>query len=205
MFALKSGTVVSVSPKTSSQHIFDEYSREPAARSDPVLVLRIAKRLGEKPELQDPGVLNRWESYTVFKLVPRVQSGVELSEVPPFTSLQRLPRVLVIEDEASAALGARETVEDEGVDATTVATTAEALTLVRHQPLRPDALLLLMITPPWFAGCSRDHQAPACRHRPEPPVSRVTGDTRSQTTGLDFCPGCSCPDEPFSAGQLLEA
>jgi PAS domain S-box-containing protein len=127
-------------------HIFHEYYQgtDGAVRGGFGLGLAIVKRLGDildhRIEVHSiPGKGTRF-----FIEVPRGRSGVKVPDaatpVHPHKDVF-LGNVLAIEDEASVRLALRRLLKEKGVDATIVATTPEALTLVREQGLRPDVLL----------------------------------------------------------------
>ena len=115
-----------------------------------------------------------------------------------------LGNVLVIEDEASVRSALARLLKARGVDATTVATTAEALTLVREQGLRPDALLCDYNLRGSPDGPETIRHLRAAIGRNVPAVV-MTGDTRSQTTVSISAQGVPVLIKPFSADELLEA
>ncbi len=116
MFALKSGTAASASPKTELPHIFHEYYQgtDGAARGGFGLGLAIVKRLGEildhRIEVRSiPGKGTRF-----FIEVPRGRSGVKAPEAAPPVHPENdgfLGKVLAVEDEASVRSGAQEIAE----------------------------------------------------------------------------------------------
>ena len=190
-------------------HIFDEYYQGTggAERGGIGLGLAIVKRLGEilNHRIQVRSIAGKGTRFSIE--VPRVQSGVELPEAPPQVRPHKnafLGSVLVIEDEASVRSALARLLKTRGVDATTVATTAEALTLVREQGLRPDALLCDYNLRGSPDGPETIRHLRAAIGRNVPAVV-MTGDTRSQTTVSISAQGVPVLIKPFSADELLEA
>jgi CheY-like chemotaxis protein len=110
--------------------------------------------------------------------------------------------VLVIEDEASVRSALGRLLKTSGVDATIVATVAEALTLVREQSLRPDVLLCDYNLRGSPDGVETINHLRAALGRNVPAVV-MTGDIRSQTTLSISARGVSVLIKPFSADELL--
>jgi CheY-like chemotaxis protein len=207
MFALKSGTVASVSPNTSSR-IFDEYYQGTggAEQGSFGLGLAIVKRLGiildHRVEVRSiPGKGTRF-----LIDVPR-GSSVKVREAAPLVHAQNdafLGSVLAIEDEASVRSALGRLFKMRGVDATIVATMTEALTVVREQSLRPDVLLCDYNLRGSPDGIETIRHLRAALGGNVPAVV-MTGDTRSQTVGSIAAHGVSALIKPFSADELLEA
>jgi signal transduction histidine kinase/ActR/RegA family two-component response regulator len=189
-------------------HIFHEYYQGTgsAKRGGFGLGLAIVERLGKildhRVEVRSiPGKGTRF-----FIEVPRGRSSVEVSEAaPPVHPHHDAFRgsVLAIEDEASMRSALGRLLKTRGVDATIVATAAEALTLVREQGLRPDVLLCdynLCGSPD---GIETVTHLRAALGRNVPAVV-ITGDTRSQTVDFISAQGVSVLIKPFLAEELLE-
>jgi PAS domain S-box-containing protein len=190
-------------------HIFDEYYQGTggAERGGIGLGLAIVKRLGEilNHRIQVRSIAGKGTRFSIE--VPRVQSGAELPEAPLQVRPHKnafLGSVLVIEDEASVRSALARLLKARGVDATTVATTAEALTLVRERGRRPDALLCDYNLRGSPDGPETIRHLRAAIGRNVPAVV-MTGDTRSQTTVSVSAQGVPVLIKPFSADQLLEA
>jgi signal transduction histidine kinase len=189
-------------------HIFDEYYRgtDGVERGGFGLGLAIVKRLGEildhRVEVRSiPGKGTRF-----FIEVPRGRSGVELPEAAPVHPHNDafLGSVLAIEDEASVRSALGRLLKKKGVEATIVATAAEALTLVREQGLRPDVLLCDYNLRGSPDGTETIRHLRAALGRNVPAVV-MTGDIRLQTTLSISAQGVSFLIKPFSADELLEA
>ena len=190
-------------------HIFDEYYQGAggAERGGFGLGLAIVKRLGEildhRVEVRSiPGKGTRF-----FIEVPSGQAGVKMPEAAPTVH----PRddafagsVLAIEDEASVRSALRRLLKTRGVDATIVATATEALTLVKEQGLRPDALLCDYNLRGSPDGVETIRHLRATLGWNVPAVV-MTGDTRSQTVDSISAQGVVVLIKPFMAEELLEA
>ena len=142
-----------------------------------------------------------------FIEVPRGRSGVKVPEAAPPVHPHNdafLGSVLAIEDEASVRSALGRLLKTRGVDATIVATAAEALTLVREQGLRPDVLLCDYNLRGSPDGIETIRHLRAALGRNVPAVV-MTGDTRSQTVDSISAQGVSVLIKPFLAEELLEA
>ena len=190
-------------------HIFHEYYQGTggAERGGFGLGLAIVKRLGEildhRIEVRSiPGKGTRF-----FIEVPRGRSGVKVPEAAPPVHPHDdafLGSVLAIEDEASVRSALGRLLKERGVDATIVATAAEALTLVREQGLRPDVLLCDYNLRGSPDGVETIRHLRAALGRNVPAIV-MTGDTRSQTVDSISAQGVSVLIKPFLAEELLEA
>lgn len=190
-------------------HIFHEYYQgtDGAERGGFGLGLAIVKRLGEildhRIEVRSiPGKSTRF-----FIEVPRGRSGVKVPDAA--TPVHRrddafVGNVLAIEDEASVRLALRRLLKEKGVDATIVATTTEALTLVRDQGLRPDILLCDYNLRGSPDGMETINHLRAALGRNVPAIV-MTGDIRSQTVTSISSQGVSVLIKPFLAEELLRA
>ena len=101
-------------------------------------------------------------------------------------------------------LALRRLLKEKGVDATIVATTTEALTLVREQGLRPDVLLCDYNLRGSPDGMETINHLRAALGRNVPAIV-MTGDIRSQTVGSISSQGVSVLIKPFLAEELLKA
>jgi signal transduction histidine kinase/ActR/RegA family two-component response regulator len=189
-------------------HIFDEYYQGTAGaeRGGFGLGLAIVKRLGaildHRVEVRSiPGKGTRF-----FIEVPGGRSRVEIPEAAPVHPHNDafLGSVLVIEDEASVRTALGRLLKTRGVDATFVATAAEAFTMVRGQGLRPDALLCDYNLRGSPDGIETIRHLRAALGRNVPAVV-MTGETRSQTVDLISAQGVSVLIKPFTAEALLES
>ncbi len=190
-------------------HIFHEYYQgtDGAERGGFGLGLAIVKRLGEilqhNIEVRSiPGKGTRF-----FIEVPRGRSCVKA----PAAATTVHPRddaflgnVLAIEDEASVRMALRRLLKEKGVDATIVATTTEALTLVRDQGLSPDVLLCDYNLRGSPDGMETVNRLRAVLGRNVPAIV-MTGDIRSQTVIAISSQGVSVLIKPFLAEELLKA
>jgi PAS domain S-box-containing protein len=190
-------------------HIFHAYYQgtDSAKHGGFGLGLAIVKRLGDildhAIEVRSiPGKGTRF-----FIEVPRGQSGVKLPDATPPAHPRNdafLGNVLAIEDEASVRLALRRLLKEKGVDATIVATTTEALILVRERGLRPDVLLCDYNLRGSPDGMETISHLRAALGRNVPAVV-MTGDIRSQTVGSISSQGVSVLIKPFLAEELLKA
>jgi PAS domain S-box-containing protein len=190
-------------------HIFIEYYQGTggAERGGFGLGLAIVKRLGvildHRVEVSSiPGKGTRF-----FIEVPRGRSGVKVPEAAPPVHPHNdafLGSVLAIEDEASVRSALGRLLKKRGVDATIVATAAEALTLVRERGLRPDVLLCDYNLHGSPDGIETIRHLRAALGR-NVPATVMTGDTRSQTVDAISAQGISYLIKPFLAEELLEA
>ena len=125
-------------------HIFHEYYQgtDGAVRGGFGLGLAIVKRLGDilNHRIDVRSIAGKGPRF--FIEVPRGLVKVADAATPaqPRDDVF-VGNVLAIEDEASVRLALKRSLKARGIEATIVATTAEALTLVRDQGLRPDMLL----------------------------------------------------------------
>lgn len=110
----------------------------------------------------------------------------------------------MIEDEASVRSALQRLLKMNGVDATIVATAAEALSLVREQTLRPDVLLCDYNLRGSSDGIETIRHLRAALGRNTPAVV-MTGDTRWETTLSISALDVWVLIKPFSADELLEA
>ena len=190
-------------------HIFDEYYQGAggAERGGFGLGLAIVKRLGD---ILDHGVEVRsipGKGTRFFIEVPRGRSDSPAREVAPPAHLYSdafLGSVLAIEDEASVRTALERLLKTRGVEATIVATAAEALTLVRDRGLRPDVLLCDYNLQGSTDGVETIRHLRAALGRHIPAVV-MTGDTRSQTVDSISAQGVSVLIKPFLAEELLES
>jgi CheY-like chemotaxis protein len=190
-------------------HIFDEYYQGSggAERGGFGLGLAIVKRLGNilghRIDVRSiPGKGTRF-----FTEVPRGQSGVKVSEAAPPVQPHHdafLGSVLAIEDEASVRSALGRLLKMRKVDATIVATAADALTLIREQGLRPDVLLCDYNLRGSPDGIETIRHLRAALGR-NVPAAVMTGDTRTQTVDSIATQGVSVLIKPFSGDELLEA
>ena len=190
-------------------HIFQEYYQGTggAERGGFGLGLAIVKRLGEILG-HCVEVRSFYGKGTRFFIeVPRGRPGVRLPEVAPPAhphSNAFLGCVLAIEDEASVRSALGRLLKKRGVDATIVATTTEALTLIREQGLRPDVLLCDYNLRGSPDGIETIRHLRAALGR-SIPAAVMTGDTRSQTVDSISAQGITVLIKPFLAEELLEA
>jgi len=112
--------------------------------------------------------------------------------------------VLVIEDETSVRAALRRLLKEKGIEATIVATTADALTLIGEQGLRPGLLLCDYNLRGSPDGVTTINQLRAALGHDVPAVV-MTGDTRSQTVSSISPRGVSLRIKPFRAEELLQA
>jgi PAS domain S-box-containing protein len=189
-------------------HIFHEYYQGTggAERGGFGLGLAIVKRLGE---ILDHSVRVRsipGKGTRFFVEVPRGRSGFKVPEATPplHNDAFLLGSVLAIEDEASVRSALGRLFKMKGIDATIVATAAEALTLIREQDLRPDVLLCDYNLRGSPDGVETVRHLRAALGRTVPAVV-MTGDTRSQTTLSISIQDVSLLIKPFLAEELLEA
>jgi signal transduction histidine kinase/ActR/RegA family two-component response regulator len=190
-------------------HIFDEYYQGAggADRGGFGLGLAIVKRLGDildhRVEVSSiPGHGTRF-----FIEVPLGRASVQVPEAaPPMQphSDAVLGSILAIEDEASVRSALGRLLKTKGVEATIVATAAEALTLVTEQGLRPDVLLCDYNLRGSGNGIETIRHLRAALGRNVPAIV-MTGDTRSQTAESISAQGVSVLIKPFVADELLKA
>jgi signal transduction histidine kinase/ActR/RegA family two-component response regulator len=191
------------------QHIFDEYYQGTAGaeRGGFGLGLAIVRRLGQildhKVEVHSiPGKGTRFSID-----VPRGRSPAGVGQATPPLHLNHVAfpfSVLAIEDETSVRTALGRLLKEKGIAATIVATTADALTLVREQGLSPDLLLCDYNLRGSPDGVTTIHHLRAALGRNVPAVV-MTGDTRSQTVGAIASHGVAVLIKPFMADELLEA
>lgn len=191
------------------QHIFDEYYQGTAGaeRGGFGLGLAIVRRLGQildhKVEVRSiPGKGTRFSID-----VPRSAALADVSEAaaPPYLPGRVFPfSVLAIEDETSVRTALRRLLKEKGIDATIVATAADALTLIMEQGLSPDLLLCDYNLRGSPDGVTTIHRLRAALGRNVPAVV-MTGDTRSQTVGSIASQGVTVLIKPFMAEELLDA
>jgi CheY-like chemotaxis protein len=190
-------------------HIFHEYYQgtDSTERGGFGLGLAIVKRLGDvldhRIEVRSiPGKGTRF-----FIEVPRGRSDVKAPDTVPPVHAQNdvfVGNVLAIEDEASVRLALRRLLKEKGVDATIVATTTEALTLVREQGLRPDVLLCDYNLRGSPDGMETINHLRAALGQNVPAIV-MTGDIRSETVVPISSQGVSVLIKPFLAEELLKA
>jgi CheY-like chemotaxis protein len=190
-------------------HIFDEYYQgaDSAERGGFGLGLAIVKRLGNildhRIEVRSiPGKGTRF-----FIEVPCGRSDVQLADASTPEHPRHdafLGKVLAIEDEASVRLALRRLLKEKGVEATVVATTAEALILVREQGMCPDVLLCDYNLRDSPDGMATINHLRAALGRNVPAIV-MTGDIRLQTVVPISLQGVSVLIKPFLAEELLKA
>jgi PAS domain S-box-containing protein len=190
-------------------HIFDEYYQgtDSAERGGFGLGLAIVKRLGNildhRIEVRSiPGKGTRF-----FIEVPCGRSDVKLADASTPEHPRHdafLGKVLAIEDEASVRLALRRLLKEKGVEATVVATTAEALILVREQGMCPDVLLCDYNLRGSPDGMATINHLRAALGRNVPAIV-MTGDIRLQTVVPISSQGVSVLIKPFLAEELLKA
>jgi PAS domain S-box-containing protein len=189
-------------------HIFDEYYQgtDSAERGGFGLGLAIVKRLGEILDHKVEVRSISGKGTRFFIEVPRGRSGVKMPEAAlplhPHNGAF-LGSVLAIEDEASVRSALGRLLKMRGVDATLVATTTEALTLIREQGLRPDMLLCDYNLRGSPDGVETIRHLRAALGRNVPAVV-MTGDIRTQTVDSISAHGVAVLIKPFSADELLE-
>jgi CheY-like chemotaxis protein len=189
-------------------HIFHEYYQGTggAERGGFGLGLAIVKRLGNilghRIDVRSiPGKGTRF-----FIEVPRGQSGVKVPDAAPPVQPHHdafLGSVLAIEDEASVRSALARLLKMRKVDATIVATTADALALVRDQSLRPDVLLCDYNLRGSPDGVETIKHLRAVLGR-NVPAAVMTGDTRTETVDSIAAQGVSVLIKPFSCDELFE-
>jgi len=190
-------------------HIFHECYQGTggAERGGFGLGLAIVKRLGEILDHRVEVRSISGKGTRFFIEVPRGRSGVKVPEAAPPVHPHNgafLGSVLAIEDEASVRSALGRLLKKRGVDAIIVATATEALTLVREQGLRPDALLCDYNLRGSPDGIETIRHLRAALGR-NVPATVMTGDTRSQTVDSISAQGISVLIKPFLAEELLEA
>ena len=190
------------------QHIFDEYYQGSAGaeRGGFGLGLSIVKRLGQildhKVEVRSiPGKGARFSidvpsgrEATVGKAPLPVQRGKDAFPLS----------VLAIEDETSVRTALKRLLKEKGIEATIVASAADALTLISEQGLSPDLLLCDYNLRGSPDGVTTIDLLRAALGRNVPAVV-MTGDTRSQTVSSIAAQGVAVLIKPFMAEELLEA
>jgi signal transduction histidine kinase/CheY-like chemotaxis protein len=189
--------------------IFDEYYQGTggAERGGFGLGLAIVKRLGDilNHRVEVRSIAGKGTRF--FIEVPRGRASVQVPEAAPPVhphSDAILGSVLAIEDEASVRSALGRLLKRRGVEATIVATAAEALTLVREQGLRPDVLLCDYNLRGSVNGIETIMHLRAALGRNVSAIV-MTGDTRSQTADSISAQGVSLLIKPFVADELLEA
>jgi CheY-like chemotaxis protein len=188
-------------------HIFDEYYQGTAAaeRGGFGLGLAIVKRLGgilgHRVEVRS--ILGKGTGFLIE--VPRGRANVKVPEsAPPVHHDAFTGSILAIEDEASVRSALGRLLKTRGVEATIVATAAEALALVGEQGLHPDVLLCDYNLRGSGDGIETIGQLRAALGRHLPAIV-MTGDTRSETAALISAQSISVLIKPFRADELLEA
>jgi CheY-like chemotaxis protein len=191
------------------QYIFDEYYQgtEGAERGGFGLGLAIVKRLGEilDHRVEVSSIPGKGTRFCIE--APRGRSSLEVTEtLPPAPSRKDdFPiSVLAIEDETSVRSALRRLLKEKGVEATLVATSMDALALIREQGLRPDLLLCDYNLRGSPDGVTTIQHLRAVLGRNVPGIV-MTGDTRSQTAASIASQGFAVLIKPFLADELLEA
>jgi signal transduction histidine kinase/ActR/RegA family two-component response regulator len=191
------------------QHIFDEYYQGTAGaeRGGFGLGLAIVRRLGQMLDhkVDVRSIPGRGTRFSVD--VPRSRSAVGVSHATPPVHLRNeaFPfSVLAIEDETSVRTALRRLLKEKGIEATIVATAADALTLISEQGLSPDLLLCDYNLRGSPDGVATIDLLRAALGRSVPAVV-MTGDTRSQTVGSIASQGATVLIKPFMAEELLDA
>ncbi len=191
------------------QYIFDEYYQgtEGAERGGFGLGLAIVKRLGKilDHRVEVSSMPGKGTRFCIE--APRGRSSVDVTEtlLPAPSRKDDFPfSVLAIEDETSVRSALRRLLKQKGVEAAIVATSMDALALIREQGLRPDLLLCDYNLRGSPDGVSTIKHLRAALGRNVPAVV-MTGDTRSQTVASIASEGFAVLIKPFLADELLEA
>jgi signal transduction histidine kinase/ActR/RegA family two-component response regulator len=189
-------------------HIFDEYHQgsDGAERGGFGLGLAIVKRLGEmlNHKVEVHSIAGKGTRFVID--VPRGRLGIAVSKSlpPPQPGNAFAFSVLAIEDETSVRSALRRLLKEKGIEAAIVATTADALALIREQGLRPGLLLCDYNLRGSPDGVTTINQLRTALGRDVPAVV-MTGDTRSQTVSSISAQGVSVLIKPFQAEDLLRA
>ncbi len=191
------------------QHIFDEYYQGTAGaeRGGFGLGLAIVRRLGQilDHKVDVRSIPGRGTRFSID--VPRGPTLAEGRHATPPVHVRNEAypfSVLAIEDEASVRAALRRLLKEKGIEATIVATAADALTLIREQDLSPDLLLCDYNLRGSPDGVTTIQHLRAALGRDVPAVV-MTGDTRSQTVGSIASQGVAVLIKPFMAEELLDA
>lgn len=190
------------------QHIFDEYYQGSAGieRGGFGLGLAIVKRLGQilDHRVEVRSIPGKGARFSID--VPRGPDAI-MREAP--LPVQRgnaaFPlSVLAIEDETSVRTALKRLLKEKGIEATIVASAADALTLISEQGLSPDLLLCDYNLRGSPDGVATIDLLRAALGRDVPAVV-MTGDTRSQTVSSIAAQGVAVLIKPFMAEELLDA
>ena len=191
------------------QHIFEEYYQGTAGagRGGFGLGLAIVRRLGQilDHKVEVRSVPGRGTRFSVD--VPRglAAAGVSHATTPLHLRNEAFPfSVLAIEDETSVRAALRRLLKEKGIEATIVATAADALALISEHGLRPDLLLCDYNLRGSPDGVATIDLLRAALGRNVPAVV-MTGDTRSQTISSIAAQGVAVLIKPFMAEELLQA
>jgi signal transduction histidine kinase/CheY-like chemotaxis protein len=190
-------------------HIFNEYYQgsDGAERGGFGLGLAIVKRLGEmlNHKVEVRSTAGKGTRFVIE--VPRGRLGAAAPEAVPPLRLDRGAfafSVLAIEDETSVRSALRRLLKANGIEATIVGTTADALALISEQGLRPGLLLCDYNLRGSPDGVTTINQLRTALGRDVPAVV-MTGDTRLQTVSSISAQGVAVLIKPFQAEELLRA
>lgn len=190
------------------QHIFEEYYQGTAGaeRGGFGLGLTIVRRLGQilDHKVDVRSIPGKGTRFSVD--VPRSPSaGISHATPPVHLRNEAFPfSVLAIEDETSVRTALRRLLKEKAIEATIVATAADALTLISEQGLRPDLLLCDYNLRGSPDGVATIDLLRAALGRNVPAVV-MTGDTRAHTISSIAAQGVAVLIKPFMAEELLDA
>jgi signal transduction histidine kinase/ActR/RegA family two-component response regulator len=191
------------------QHIFQEYYQGTAGaeRGGFGLGLAIVRRLGQilDHNVEVRSIAGKGTRFSIA--VPRVSSAEDARQAAVPLQAREAAfafSVLAIEDETSVRAALRRLLKQKGIEATIVATAADALALIREQGLSPDLLLCDYNLRGSPDGVTTIHHLRAALGR-EVPAVVMTGDTRSQTVGSIAAQGVAVLIKPFMAEELMDA
>ncbi|MEA2881825.1 MAG: hypothetical protein QOH32_1081 [Bradyrhizobium sp.] len=191
------------------QHIFDEYYQGSAGagRGGFGLGLAIVRRLGRilDHKVEVRSIPGRGTRFSIDVPRGRFRAGVRPAAPPMHARNEAFPfSILAIEDETSVRAALARLLKEKGIEATIVATAADALTLISEQGLSPDLLLCDYNLRGSPDGVTTIHQLRAALGRAVPALV-MTGDTRSQTVATIASQGVAVLIKPFMADELLDA
>ncbi|HEU0082471.1 MAG TPA: hybrid sensor histidine kinase/response regulator, partial [Bradyrhizobium sp.] len=191
------------------QHIFEEYYQGSAGagRGGFGLGLAIVKRLGQilDHRVEVRSIPGKGARFSID--VPRgpADAAVREAPLPVLRGNEAFPfSVLAVEDETSVRAALRRLLKEKGIEATIVATAADALALISEHGLSPDLLLCDYNLRGSPDGVTTIDLLRAALGRNVPAVV-MTGDTRSQTVSSIASQGVAVLIKPFMAEELLQA